>query len=91
MCINVYTYVVTGINPMDLQRGIQAAVNQVVAELKKSTKMITTSAEIEQVATISANDDKVVGKLIARAMERVGKEGVITVQDGKTLEHEVEV
>ena len=76
---------------MDLQRGIQAAVNQVVAELKKSTKMITTSAEIEQVATISANDDKVVGKLIARAMERVGKEGVITVQDGKTLEHEVEV
>lgn len=76
---------------MDLQRGIQAAVTRVVAELKKSTKMITTSEEIEQVATISANDDKVVGKLIARAMERVGKEGVITVQDGKTLDHEVEV
>lgn len=67
-------------NPMDLKRGIDLAVDHVVTFLKNNTKPITTSAEIEQVATISANNDSEIGKLIATGMEKVGKTGVITVQ-----------
>merc|ERR1719453_2515441 len=83
--------VAAGMNPMDLRRGINLAVNAVVADLKKRTKMISTKEEIKNVATISANSDSGIGSLIADAMEKVGKEGVITVQDGKTLEDELEV
>jgi chaperonin GroEL len=83
--------VAAGCNPMDLRRGIQAAVESVVEYLEKNTQPITTGEEIAQVATISANGDTHVGKLISTAMERVGKEGVITVKEGKTLEDELEV
>lgn len=83
--------VAAGMNPMDLRRGIQAAVEKVIENLKKHTKQISSREEIAQVATISANGDKAVGNLIADAMQRVGKEGVITVQDGKTLFDELEV
>ena len=76
---------------MDLRRGITAAVDQVVKELKKAAKLISTTEEIAQVGTISANGEREIGDLIARAMEKVGKEGVITVSDGKTLENELEV
>eukprot|EP01133_Synstelium_polycarpum_P002280 gene2280-2586_t len=83
--------VAAGMNPMDLWRGINFAVERVIEELKKLSRPITTTEEIAQVATISANGDKVIGRLIAEAMEKVGKEGVITVQDGKTLKDELEV
>merc|ERR1719378_757921 len=83
--------VAAGMNPMDLRRGINLAVDAVLADLKSRPKMISTKEEIKNVATISANSDTVVGELIANAMEKVGKEGVITVQDGKTLEDELEV
>ncbi|KAI3426416.1 hypothetical protein D9Q98_008785 [Chlorella vulgaris] len=83
--------VAAGLNPMDLRRGINLAVEHVVAELKAKAKMISTTEEIAQVGTISANGEREIGELIARAMEKVGKEGVITVQDGKTLENELEV
>eukprot|EP00889_Picochlorum_renovo_P006765 jgi/Picre1/33795/NNA_001274.t1 len=83
--------VAAGLNPMDLKRGINVAVDRVIGELKLRAKMISTPEEISQVGTISANGDKEIGDLIARAMEKVGKEGVITVQDGKTLENELEV
>ena len=83
--------VAAGMNPMDLRRGIQSAVDVVVAELKSSAKLISTTEEIAQVGTISANGEREIGDLIARAMEKVGKEGVITVADGKTLENELEV
>ncbi|TFB05288.1 Heat shock protein 60 [Trichoderma ghanense] len=83
--------VAAGCNPMDLRRGIQAAVDAVVDYLQKNTRDITTSEEVAQVATISANGDHHVGKLIANAMEKVGKEGVITVKEGKTLQDELEV
>ena len=83
--------VAAGMNPMDLRRGITAAVDQVVKELKKAAKLISTTEEIAQVGTISANGEREIGDLIARAMEKVGKEGVITVSDGKTLENELEV
>jgi chaperonin GroEL len=83
--------VAAGMNPMDLRRGIEAATAHVVANLKKNAKLITTNEEVKQVATISANGDVVVGSLIAEAMQKVGKEGVITVQDGKTLAHEIEL
>merc|ERR1719253_2369378 len=83
--------VAAGMNPMDLRRGIQAAVDVVVAELKSSAKLISTTEEIAQVGTISANGEREIGDLIARAMEKVGKEGVITCADGKTLENELEV
>lgn len=76
---------------MDLRRGITAAVDSVLSELQNITHPITTKEEIAQVATISANSDKQIGSLIADAMERVGKEGVISVQDGRTLEDELEV
>ncbi|KYR02409.1 chaperonin 60 [Tieghemostelium lacteum] len=83
--------VAAGMNPMDLWRGINFAVDIVIQELKKLSRPITTTEEISQVATISANGDKVIGNLIASAMEKVGKEGVITVQDGKTLKDELEI
>jgi chaperonin GroEL len=83
--------VAAGMNPMDLRRGMQAAVDQIVKELGLMSTKITNNEEVSQVATISANGDKQVGDLIAKAMAKVGKEGVITVQDGKTLEDELEV
>ena len=83
--------VAAGCNPMDLRRGTQAAVDAVVQYLQKNKKDITTGEEIAQVATISANGDTHVGKLISNAMEKVGKEGVITVKEGKTIEDELEV
>lgn len=83
--------VAAGCNPMDLRRGTQAAVEAVVNFLQQNKKEITTSEEIAQVATISANGDKHIGALLASAMEKVGKEGVITVKEGKTLEDELEV
>ncbi|KIW13774.1 hsp60-like protein [Exophiala spinifera] len=83
--------VAAGCNPMDLRRGTQAAVEAVVDFLQKNKKDITTSAEIAQVATISANGDTHVGNLISNAMEKVGKEGVITVKEGKTIEDELEI
>ena len=83
--------VAAGCNPMDLRRGSQAAVDAVIAFLEKNKRMITTSEEIAQVATISANGDKHVGNMIAQAMEKVGKEGVITVKEGKTTEDEIEI
>jgi chaperonin GroEL len=83
--------VAAGCNPMDLRRGTQAAVEAVVNFLQQNKKEITTSEEIAQVATISANGDHHIGSLLANAMEKVGKEGVITVKEGKTLEDELEV
>jgi len=83
--------VAAGMNPLDLRRGIQLAVNTVVDTLTDISKPITSKEEIMQVGTISANSDTEIGQLIADAMERVGKEGVITVQDGKTLDNELEV
>lgn len=83
--------VAAGCNPMDLRRGTQAAVEKVVEFLQKNKKEITTSEEIAQVATISANGDTHIGKLIANAMEKVGKEGVITVKEGKTIEDDLEI
>src|SRR5690242_3645439 len=84
-------YVAAGMNPMDLKRGIDKAVESVVAELKKISKPTTTSKEIAQVGSISANSDESIGKIIADAMEKVGKEGVITVEDGSGLANELEV
>ncbi len=83
--------VAAGVNPMDLRRGVQQAVDLVVKFLKENARPITTPKEIAQVATISANGDRHVGALIANAMEKVGKEGVITVQEGKTLNDELEI
>lgn len=83
--------VTAGMNPMDLKRGIDKAVIAAVESLKKLSKPCTDSSSIEQVATISANSDQSVGSIIARAMERVGKEGVITVEDGRSLEDELDV
>ncbi len=84
-------YVTSGMNPMDLKRGIDKAVSAVVAELQTLSKPITTSKETAQVGTISANADESIGKIIADAMDKVGKEGVITVEDGKSLENELDV
>ena len=84
-------YVAAGMNPMDLKRGIDKAVTVLVEELKKQSKPTTTSKEIAQVGTISANSDEEVGRIIADAMDKVGKEGVITVEDGKSLASELEV
>lgn len=83
--------VAAGMNAMDLRRGITMAVDAVVTDLKSRARMISTSEEIAQVGTISANGDREIGELIAKAMEKVGKEGVITIQDGKTLMNELEV
>jgi len=84
-------YVAAGMNPMDLKRGIDKAVAAIVEELKVISKPCSTSKEIEQVGTISANADSSIGKIIAQAMDKVGKEGVITVEDGKSLDNELEV
>jgi len=84
-------YVAAGMNPMDLKRGIDKAVIAAVEELKKISKPTTTSKEIAQVGSISANADAEIGKIIADAMDKVGKEGVITVEDGKSLNTELEV
>jgi len=84
-------FVASGMNPMDLKRGIDKAVIAIVAELKNISKACTTSKEIAQVGAISANADNDIGKLIADAMDKVGKEGVITVEDGKGLQNELEI
>jgi len=84
-------YVTAGMNPTDLKRGIDKAVAALVEELKNIAKPCDTSKEIAQVGSISANSDEQVGAIIAEAMERVGKEGVITVEDGKSLENELDV
>jgi len=84
-------YVAAGMNPMDLKRGIDKAVAATVEELKKISKPCTTSKEIAQVGSISANSDSSIGDRIAEAMEKVGKEGVITVEDGKSLNDELDI
>ena len=75
-------YVAAGMNPMDLKRGIDKSVTVLVEELKKISKPCTTTKEIAQVGSISANSDESIGEIIAKAMDKVGKEGVITVEDG---------
>jgi chaperonin GroEL len=84
-------YVASGMNPMDLKRGIDAAVEVLVAELERLAKPCATRTEIAQVGAISANNDASIGDMIAEAMEKVGREGVITVEDGKGLANELEV
>ena len=84
-------YVAAGMNPMDLKRGIDKAVTAVVSELQSISKPCTTSKEIAQVGSISANSDADIGKIIADAMDKVGKEGVITVEDGSGLISELDV
>ena len=84
-------YVAAGMNPMDLKRGIDKAVAVTVDELKKLSRLCSTNKEIAQVASISANSDGAIGDIIAEAMAKVGKEGVITVEDGKSLENELDV
>jgi len=84
-------FVAAGMNPMDLKRGIDKAVAGLIEELKKISKPCTTTNEIAQVGSISANSDADIGKIIATAMDKVGKEGVITVEDGKSLQNELEV
>jgi len=91
ICNEGFKYVAAGMNPMDLKRGIDKAVLAIVEELKKISKPCTTSKEIAQVGAISANADEAIGKTIAEAMDKVGKEGVITVEDGKGLENELEL
>jgi chaperonin GroEL len=83
--------VVAGMNPMDLKRGIDKAVSAIVEELGKISKPTRDSAEIAQIGTISANSDETIGKILAEAMDKVGKEGVITVEEGKSLETELDV
>lgn len=83
--------VAAGMNPMDLKRGIDAAVKTVLDHLKANAKAITSPQEIRQVATIAANGDQMIGGMIAEAFEKVGKDGTITVSEGKTMEHELEV
>src|SRR5487761_2020414 len=83
--------VAAGMNPMDLKRGIDLAVETVVEELKKNSKKVTSNSEIAQVGTISANGDKEIGDYLAKAMEKVGNEGVITVEEAKSLETELDV
>jgi chaperonin GroEL len=83
--------VAAGMNPMDLKRGIDQAVGTIVADIKKRAKKVGSSAEIAQVGTISSNGDATVGKMIAEAMQKVGNEGVITVEEAKALETDVEI
>ena len=83
--------VAAGMNPMDLKRGIDMAVEAIVADLQNRSKKIATSAEVAQVGTISANGEVSIGEMIARAMDKVGNEGVITVEEAKSLETELEV
>lgn len=84
-------YVTAGANPMELKRGIDKAVEVVVAEIKKNARKVADRKEIEQVATISANSDTAIGKQIAEAMERVGQDGVITVEEAKGMQDELDV
>ncbi|MBC7831138.1 MAG: chaperonin GroEL, partial [Hyphomicrobium sp.] len=83
--------VAAGMNPMDLRRGIDKAVAQVIEEIAKRSKKVKNSGEIAQVGTISANGEKAIGEMIAEAMQKVGNEGVITVEEAKGLETELEV
>src|SRR5512135_2792476 len=83
--------VAAGMNPMDLKRGVDLAVNAVVEDLKKHSKAVTSNDEIAQVGTISANGDREIGRFLAEAMKKVGNEGVITVEEAKSLETELEV
>src|SRR5213082_483867 len=83
--------VAAGMNPMDLKRGIDIAVEAVVADLVKNSRPVTSNEEIAQVGTISANGDAEIGRFIADAMKKVGNEGVITVEEAKSLETELEV
>jgi chaperonin GroEL len=83
--------VAAGMNPMDLKRGIDIAVSAVVKDIEKRAKKVGSSAEVAQVGTISANGDSTIGKMIAQAMQKVGNEGVITVEEAKSLETEVEI
>jgi len=83
--------VAAGMNPMDLKRGIDIAVNAVVKDIEKRSKKVGSSAEVAQVGTLAANGDTKVGKMIAEAMQKVGNEGVITVEEAKALETEVEI
>jgi len=83
--------VAAGMNPMDLKRGIDMAVEAVVANLVKGSKKVSTNAEISQVGTISANNDPEIGKMIAEAMQKVGNDGVITVEEAKSIETELEI
>src|ERR1700748_3574157 len=82
-------YVAAGVNPMDLKRGIDLAVEAVIADLKSHAKAITSNDEIAQVGTVSANGDKEIGRFLADAVQKVGKEGVITVEEAKSLETEL--
>src|SRR5438132_166902 len=83
--------VAAGANPMDLKRGIEVAVQAVIDRLKSKSKKVTNNEEIAQVGTVSANGDAEIGKMIAEAMEKVGKEGVITVEEAKSLASELDV
>jgi chaperonin GroEL len=83
--------VAAGMNPMDLKRGIEKAVSQVVEEIQKKAKKVKDTAEIAQVGTVAANGDEAIGKMIAKAMQKVGNEGVITVEEAKSLETELEI
>ena len=83
--------VAAGMNPMDLKRGIDMAVEAVIANIKKSSKAVSTNEEIAQVGTISANGEKEIGKMLAEAVQKVGKEGVITIEEAKSLQTELDV
>jgi chaperonin GroEL len=83
--------VAAGLNPMDIRRGVELAVTTAIADLKKQSKMIASSTEIQQVGTISANGESEIGEMIASAMEKVGKEGVITVEEAKSMETELDI
>ena len=83
--------VAAGMNPMDLKRGVDLAVNAIVEDLKKHSKTVTSNSEIAQIGMISANGDTEVGRFIAEAMQKVGNEGVITVEEAKSLETELDV
>ena len=83
--------VAAGMNPMDLKRGIDIAVHAVVKDIEKRAKPVASSSEVAQVGTISANGDTAIGKMIAQAMQKVGNEGVITVEENKSLDTEVDI
>jgi chaperonin GroEL len=83
--------VAAGMNPMDLKRGIDLAVEAIVNDLRADAKKVTTNEEIAQIATISANGDIEIGRFLADAMQRVGNDGVITVEEAKSLDTELEV
>ena len=91
ICVEGHKLVSAGINPMALKRGIDKGVEAVVEKLKKLSKLTKDKKEIEQVGTLSANNDETVGKLISEAMEKVGKEGVITVEEAKSMETNLEI